>query len=664
MAPNLYRVLGIEFRASTQDVRAAFKRSALEVHPDKGGCKEAFQLVLLAFETLSDVAARAKHDRLLAGHASSTGQVDRPPASRARAPPPAKRQHTQPSRPSCNQPQPSTEPPIEPQRKQKRPTAEREPPPIAPAKPVSPFRRPPHPPPAQSSPPKPTTVPQIVAPGPCASAPVRSLGGRAREPGLTQYGANRAVAEDILLNIFLLLQMLSQEVRVTVIRDKLCQPLRLALETRIVELKQAASSHDKCPLVRLASWTSTSELEDGDALVDINVHSPIMQSRSLSPMALEDKASHESVFSDKSSDRGTEQSDVGECDGHDLSGQAGSLDGDDGHDHEIEHLEDDWEQGTAGTSDAFPRVHSGDGMPDGLSNVAPVSLRKGQASSRPGGMEGIARRVVGESTIIRYEAFVELEGLKICCRYVRDLPAALEFLVVLTTVKVNFKSTHTAGSFAYRLRQVVLAAFMEHSTCSRDLGLRFRSRFRVPMLGTSIWTPWCHDLDAALKIHEGCMPFRPPRRQVSWRARWPVLRDFDAKWADFRLFFAMLLENVLGKNIEDVSAGLERIRSQTERFREAYWERCERLAMSEAEKACHAGGTKHRKLSNQERQELRERSAMRKQEKLMRRFLKLERKAEHTNRRFRWPVLEPNLSNRASVAPVADDRGSTRAGVS
>mmetsp|Transcript_69057 Transcript_69057/g.225147 ORF Transcript_69057/g.225147 Transcript_69057/m.225147 type:complete len:418 (+) Transcript_69057:62-1315(+) len=59
---SLYDVLEVEVGASGQDIRAAFKRRALAVHPDKGGCKEDFQRVLLAFETLSDSTVRAKYD--------------------------------------------------------------------------------------------------------------------------------------------------------------------------------------------------------------------------------------------------------------------------------------------------------------------------------------------------------------------------------------------------------------------------------------------------------------------------------------------------------------------------------------------------------------------------------------------------------------------------
>eukprot|EP00440_Ansanella_granifera_P019614 gb/GFBE01021309.1/.p1 GENE.gb/GFBE01021309.1/~~gb/GFBE01021309.1/.p1 ORF type:complete len:110 (+),score=27.36 gb/GFBE01021309.1/:1-330(+) len=58
-----YLLLGVNHDVSTQDLRSAFKRCALAAHPDKGGTKDAFQRVMLAFETLSDPVRRQRYDR-------------------------------------------------------------------------------------------------------------------------------------------------------------------------------------------------------------------------------------------------------------------------------------------------------------------------------------------------------------------------------------------------------------------------------------------------------------------------------------------------------------------------------------------------------------------------------------------------------------------------
>ena len=66
----LYAELGVDPTVSLSELRVAFKRCALLTHPDKGGCKDAFQRVLHAFEKLSDPLSRCLYDRLLKGKAA------------------------------------------------------------------------------------------------------------------------------------------------------------------------------------------------------------------------------------------------------------------------------------------------------------------------------------------------------------------------------------------------------------------------------------------------------------------------------------------------------------------------------------------------------------------------------------------------------------------
>eukprot|EP00931_Biecheleriopsis_adriatica_P036733 TRINITY_DN21128_c0_g2_i1.p1 TRINITY_DN21128_c0_g2~~TRINITY_DN21128_c0_g2_i1.p1 ORF type:complete len:667 (+),score=142.25 TRINITY_DN21128_c0_g2_i1:291-2291(+) len=65
MTQTHYEVLGISRQASGHELRVAFKRRALALHPDKGGSKEAFQSALCAFEVLSDENSRREYDRNL-----------------------------------------------------------------------------------------------------------------------------------------------------------------------------------------------------------------------------------------------------------------------------------------------------------------------------------------------------------------------------------------------------------------------------------------------------------------------------------------------------------------------------------------------------------------------------------------------------------------------
>eukprot|EP00929_Paragymnodinium_shiwhaense_P044412 TRINITY_DN22796_c0_g1_i2.p1 TRINITY_DN22796_c0_g1~~TRINITY_DN22796_c0_g1_i2.p1 ORF type:complete len:559 (-),score=93.47 TRINITY_DN22796_c0_g1_i2:340-2016(-) len=60
---DLYTVLHITRDADFAAIRSAYRQAALTTHPDKGGSAEAFRLVALAFQTLSNESKRASYDR-------------------------------------------------------------------------------------------------------------------------------------------------------------------------------------------------------------------------------------------------------------------------------------------------------------------------------------------------------------------------------------------------------------------------------------------------------------------------------------------------------------------------------------------------------------------------------------------------------------------------
>ncbi|HWD81087.1 MAG TPA: DnaJ domain-containing protein [Kribbella sp.] len=86
-----YEVLNVERTASPAEIKSAYRKLALQVHPDQGGNAALFRLVQEAWNTLSDPAKRAAYDRSLDG--SSDRPVDRS------APPP-----------TATQPEPEPEP--------------------------------------------------------------------------------------------------------------------------------------------------------------------------------------------------------------------------------------------------------------------------------------------------------------------------------------------------------------------------------------------------------------------------------------------------------------------------------------------------------------------------------------------------------------------------
>lgn len=63
MAKDYYQTLGLEKNASAEEVKTAFRRLALEHHPDRGGNAEKFKEANEAYQVLSDPQKRAQYDR-------------------------------------------------------------------------------------------------------------------------------------------------------------------------------------------------------------------------------------------------------------------------------------------------------------------------------------------------------------------------------------------------------------------------------------------------------------------------------------------------------------------------------------------------------------------------------------------------------------------------
>ena len=65
MSKTYYEILGVEKNASEDDIKKAYRKLAMEHHPDRPDGDEAkFKEVKEAYETLSDANARAQYDRL------------------------------------------------------------------------------------------------------------------------------------------------------------------------------------------------------------------------------------------------------------------------------------------------------------------------------------------------------------------------------------------------------------------------------------------------------------------------------------------------------------------------------------------------------------------------------------------------------------------------
>ena len=67
---NPYTVLGVKADASSNDMKAAYRRRAKDTHPDVGGSTQEFNDVKLAHSVLSDPDRRERYDR--------TGEIEEP----------------------------------------------------------------------------------------------------------------------------------------------------------------------------------------------------------------------------------------------------------------------------------------------------------------------------------------------------------------------------------------------------------------------------------------------------------------------------------------------------------------------------------------------------------------------------------------------------------
>lgn len=81
-----YEVLGVSARASTDEVRAAYRRAARDHHPDAGGDGRRMSELNAAWHVLGDPARRVAYDRELARRPAATGRVASPPSPPTAAP--------------------------------------------------------------------------------------------------------------------------------------------------------------------------------------------------------------------------------------------------------------------------------------------------------------------------------------------------------------------------------------------------------------------------------------------------------------------------------------------------------------------------------------------------------------------------------------------------
>ena len=59
---NYYETLNVSESANADDIKRAYRKMAMDLHPDRGGDPERFKAVSVAYETLSDPQRRQEYD--------------------------------------------------------------------------------------------------------------------------------------------------------------------------------------------------------------------------------------------------------------------------------------------------------------------------------------------------------------------------------------------------------------------------------------------------------------------------------------------------------------------------------------------------------------------------------------------------------------------------
>ena len=79
MPADYYQTLGVSRGANDEEIRRAFRKKAMEFHPDRNrtpGAEDTFKEINEAYQVLSDQEKRSRYDRF--GHAGVNGGSDRP----------------------------------------------------------------------------------------------------------------------------------------------------------------------------------------------------------------------------------------------------------------------------------------------------------------------------------------------------------------------------------------------------------------------------------------------------------------------------------------------------------------------------------------------------------------------------------------------------------
>ena len=618
---SLYDVLLVDHNATLDEIKLAFKRRALQVHPDKGGSKEEFHLVYQALETLGDPAARQKYDHSLA--TTKTGPA--PHASHA---------------------------PHQKEKKRKREGKNAQP--------------------ATSCKAKTKTKPQTPGKKSTTSA------GKApsKPPRATTATATPAEPQTkqtkLLMKIRDLLKQLPRDARNDVITNQFSQKQRVILERFMVD-NANTSSGTKChseaealapaaPSERNATHQAGSEIE---AVSKATSQSTADSSHGSNSLAL--AATNYSVAMAKSTEKKRKSKkrvrsrDDAICnDPHGVTtsvttqaSNAQVLAGEAAETSARPHPKGMKEtQGHAGCYCYALRALAVPNSEIADSKYKPYmarAKRPAKVQARKKGINtktrsgGFVRRSNKDS--LSYRAGIRFDSFEMRTGS-RDLKTALDYLLILTAVKQKMQNHTGAGTFVERLQAALASCAAEHGRNLADLEVGFMVFQHVACFtGSALMSPFVRSLEVFGKMRSVLAPFRQYAKHmgpnaVYWRYGPVHLED---AWGRFQTAVAEAWK-IAGV---DSTAFLQKIRSLYEAqapFRIASLQRWERQHMARQDKKGHRpgqwAGWERRQMAREDKNKhrpkrLRERNPAGRLECWERRRMAMEDKNNHRPRKMR-----------------------------
>ena len=594
---SLYDVLLVDQNATLDEIKLAFKRRALQVHPDKGGSKEEFHLVYQALETLGDPASRQKYDQSLATTKTGRASHATHPQSRKR-----KREEKHAQQAASCKAKTETKPTV-PVKKSttfagkapSRPTQ-------ATAK-ATPGNKPTTS--AGKAPSRPTQATAKATPG---NKPTTSAGKAPSKPPRAAATAMPAEPQSkqtkLLMKIRDLLKRLPREVRNDVITNQFSQKQRVLLEKFMVDNAATSSTQGHSEVKALAPAAGKSA-----------PHQPGFETETSpreTPQRMED-SSHGNCLVVSPATNSVEAN-LGRRFAHSMEKRRhpkkrtrtahDAICNEPGHSATWSTMQASAAQSlTSETSEISKKAAMDETPGEGsyaskrgctrdvrMTRAKPAGKMKAKDkkafNAKARSSSGCIHSKRSESTSTRYIASLCFDSVEMRTKYYYDLKAALDDLMILTSIKQKTQNHTGAGTFVQRLEAAVVSSAAEHGRNLSDLKLSFEVvQFVGCFIGSSLRSPSVRSLEVFGKMRSVLEPFRqyaknPGRQNVYWQFSPVQLED---AWEQFQSAVAQAWE-IAGV---DSTAILQKFCSQYEAqapFRIANLQRWEQQHMARQDK--------------------------------------------------------------------------------